>query len=473
MKRVSRRWVLRGIGGVAISLPLLESFRPRSAQASDATPPFVIFFRQANGVACANNNNEIGSEPERFWPQAEGPLTASSVAGRALDELSAHLGSLLVVGNVNMNNFNYGDGHARGALQGLTARGPTVEDAAGNSEAAGPSIDHFIGEQLHPGKDSLFLYAGKSGGWLGGPCISYRSSGMRRSAIHDPWNAYQTIVGGNTSLPPEARKEIVDRQKSINDLVRGQLTDLMGSPKLSSVDKQRLQLHFDSVRDLELALSCKLAQDAEALLQGESPGFDSSDGHQVIKTTKQHMQLAALAVACGHTQSVAIQIGSGNDGANRYPDKDGQLMADNFHYISHRRKSHDSNGSIIPGSDLLHHQVDREFAKMFKFLLDELSKFSAIDGKPLLEKGLAVWYNDNGTGPGHSSKNIPVVIGGSAHGLLKQGQYIKAGGGSEANHAKLLNTIASAVGVRKASGALLDDFGDPSLPKGQISEIMV
>jgi hypothetical protein len=36
----------------------------------------------------------------------------------------------------------------------------------------------------------------------------------------------------------------------------------------------------------------------------------------------------------------------------------------------------------------------------------------------------------------------------------------------------VLNTIASAVGVRKADGTLLDDFGDPSLTRGVLSTVL-
>ena len=40
----------------------------------------------------------------------------------------------------------------------------------------------------------------------------------------------------------------------MNDLVKGELTSLMNNSALSSDDKQRLQLHFDSIRDLEVAM---------------------------------------------------------------------------------------------------------------------------------------------------------------------------------------------------------------------------
>src|SRR5690606_21578805 len=102
--------------------------------------------------------------------------------------------------NVNLENFSaYEDGHARGAIQALTARGPAPGTSAGGSMADGASLDWRIGQELNPnGNEPLYMYAGQSGGWLGGPCISWRGSGAanKRSPIHNPWQGYLTLVGG-------------------------------------------------------------------------------------------------------------------------------------------------------------------------------------------------------------------------------------------------------------------------------------
>ncbi|MFP2924777.1 DUF1552 domain-containing protein [Pyxidicoccus sp. 3LG] len=472
--KLSRRLVLKGVGGAVLGLPLLEGLMPRTARAADSgSLPYAIFFRQGNGVAAAQTTSELGSEPERFWPRALGALTAESMAGRAVGVLTDHLARLLLVRNINMRDYNYGDGHARGALQGLTARGPVVEGAGGGSEAAGESLDHRIGRVLNPQqRDSLFFYAGRRGGWLGGPCISYRSSGVRRAALHDPWTAYQTMIGGPGGLTPEAREQLLVRQRSVNDLVKAQLQQLQQRPELSASDRQRLDLHLSNVRDLEVALSCRMRADQELIFQQQAPGYDSTVGDEVLSTAKLHMDIAVLAVACGTTRSAVIQVGNGNDGDTRYRDPaTGQLM-ENFHYISHRRSSHDSSGGIIGGSDLLHHQVDLQFADAFKYLLDRLAAYQMPDGKRLLEHGVSVWYNDLGNGPAHSAWNIPYVLAGSCNGFLKQGQYIQASGGGNPNHNRLLNTIGSAVGLKNAAGGHLDDFGDPALTKGVLSELI-
>ena len=473
--KLSRRRVLRGIGGAFLALPWLESLdgeRVAWAQEDAApAPPFAIFFRQANGVATEQLTGEIGAEPERFWPRAVGALDAANLEGRALGMLTGHASRLLVVGNVNMQEFPYGDGHARGALQALTARGPTQPNMGGNSEASGESIDHRIGRELNAnGNESLFTYAGTSGGWLGGPCLSYRGPGMRRSALTSPESAFRALTGGVNGAPPAARAR--QRQQSINDRVRGDLSALLGASRLGADDRARLDLHLSSVRDIELALACSVDPGLAAGIRSAGPS--STDGDAVLAHVRLYMDIAALAVACGHTRAVTIQVGSGNDGATRYRDPStGAAMEGNFHFISHRRLSHNSEGTILPHSDWLHHTIDVQFAEAFRYLLEKLEQRQVPTGS-LLDAGMAIWFNDLGNGPAHSPKNCPWIIAGSAGGVLKQGQFIRISDGNPGavNHARLLNTIGAAAGLRKPNGDWIDDFGDPSLDRAPLGELL-
>ena len=465
--KTDRRYFLRGVGGAVLGLPVLESLAPRTAFAQEETAlPYAIFFRQANGVS-----QEWGNEdPERFFPRSFGTLTPESMNGRAVDELVDFRSKLLIVRDVNMQAFDYGDGHAWGALQGLTARGPTQNGQGGSSEANGESIDFRIGRELNPqGRDPLYLYAGQPSGWLGGPCISYRGPGQKRDPLNNPWNAYQQFVSGDSDLDDEAQQRLRVRQESVNDLVRAQMQRLLNRTSLSTDDRQRLQLHFESVRELEVSLACRMAEDEERALEDLAPGFNSTNGDETLETARLHMQVAALAVACGYTRAVAIQVGSGNDGSTRYRNPETNSLMENFHYISHRRLSHGADGEIIPNADLLHHYVDRQFAQTFRYLLERLDAYALPNGRTLLEQGIAAWYNDNGHGPAHSIFNIPWVLAGSCDGYFKQGEMVLIDEGGDANHSRLLNTIGTAVGVRKANGDILDDFGDPSFPRGVLN----
>jgi hypothetical protein len=456
----SRRALLTGAGSLALGLPLVPSLRSRSARAGGATttPPFVIFMDQANGVASEWQHGSLGPEPERFWPHGFGALDAANAEGRTLAELAPFFDRLLVVGSVNMDYFDYQDGHARGYLQGLTARGPTGEY---QEHANGESLDHRIGAELNAdGRESLFLYVGQEDA-----NICYRGAGQRRSALQDPVQAYETIMGLDTG----DFEKLILRQRSVNDLVREQMEAILAHPRLSAADQQRLELHRDSIRDLENTLSCTLEADAEAALAGQAAGHSSDDGDLVLEALRAHMSVAALAVACGYTRSVSIQVGGG--GTTRYRNLDNGELMENYHYVSHRRLSHDNSGELIPNSDLLHSHCDIHHARAFLYLLERLDEIVMPDGQPLLDAGLAVWWNENAHGE-HFSENIPYVIGGSAGGFLRQGAYVQADDPQASNHRRMLQTIGTAVGLRNADGDPLDDFGDPSLPNGLLPAIM-
>jgi hypothetical protein len=169
------------------------------------------------------------------------------------------------------------------------------------------------------------------------------------------------------------------------------------------------------------------------------------------------------------TRSVAIQVGSGNDGSTRYRNLVTGAQLENFHYLSHRRLSHDASGAVISDSDQLHAMVDRQFAATFRHLLSRLDEYGLPSGGTLLDAGVSCWLNDLGNGPAHSRQNLPWILAGSAGGRLRQGEYVQLSGNdrSVVNHAQLLNTIATAVGVPMTS------FGDPSLPGGTLPELLV
>jgi len=465
--RLSRRHLLLGAGGAAVTLPLpfLEGLVPRSAQAAAGDDTFAVFFRQANGVASAQETDELGSEPERFWPRNVGALTEDNLSGRALEELLEYRESLLCVGNVNMrgapgpadgasceaSHQNYfGDGHAQGAIQSLTAQGPQKCGLVENSEANGESLDFRIGRELNPGgRDSLFLYAGP-GGWLGGPCISYRGAGRRLTALNNPQNALQTVLG-------------VSQDGRLADVLDGQFKALLSDSRLSSGDRQRLEIHQAALSDLEVSLECRAEESLQMQLDGLGDIYDSTDGDEVWTTVRAHMDVAALAIACGFTRSVALQVGSGNDGGTNYRHRASGNLMENYHYISHRRTSHGTDGAVIAGSDLLHHEIDRQFALAFKYLLDRLSSYD-VDGDRMLDRGVAVWHNDLGNGPAHSVANCPWVLAGNCGGYFKQGEFVEltegSGSSGEHTHAGLLNAIGTAVGCRTPGQEICNDFGD-------------
>lgn len=466
-KRFPRRLFLTGTAGVTVGLPFLETFASRGARAATPEDPgFVVFMRQGNGCSQALPYSNP-AEPEMFWPRNLGTLTQSSLAAdsdRALSELSPYANDLLLVRGVNGAFSIRGCGHARGALQALTAQNTGDAEASNNSLALGESLDNRIARELNPaGRGPLTLAAMRPGGFLDS-VLSYRGPNDRRGAQTNPKVAFDDIMG-LVNLDESSANATAARRQSVNDLVRDQMQALLNRSDLSSDDRNRLDLHFTSIRDLEVRLAeCTPLPPATA---NAIEGIDGNhqDGDRVVEAAELHIEVIALAISCGYTHAVTLQVGTGND-STRYRWQGEQFPS--YHWISHRIFADGSEGDPIPDAQAKHNAVDRIHARLFGRLIDRLSAYTTDKGR-LLDEGVLVWMNDLSNGPPHSINNLPYVLAGSADGYLRTGAYVDAG---NQPHNKLLNTLATAVGLRKQDGSPVDDFGDPSLDRGLVDAMI-
>lgn len=454
---LNRRRVLRGIGGVTVGLPLLESLVPRArAQAAEKRPVYSLFMATSCGVV-----------PQRFWPRATGRLTVAGLraeSDRALSELADHADRLLLVKGVN-HPFSESKScaHVAGGCQTLTAQNTSGEGFS--QRANGVSLEVRIAGEVNPDKrEALGYWAGYRRGK--GEFASFRAPGQIRALENNPWRAYQRLVGLDTPGNEALAKQIESRRKSVNDLVRGQLTDLMNNRALGREDRSRLDLHLTAVRDLEVRISSQLSPAREQAIKAISDSGQYATDVNVIKVAEMHMDLIALVFASDFNRTGVLQIGTGADRL-RYT-IDGRLMPAHLHQISHRIFSDGASGAPIAEAETLHHLHDRMFARAFRYLLDRLAAHPTPTGT-LLDDSFCVWANELGTGPTHSRTGIPHVIGGRAGGFFKTGYCVDLGG---VKSNKVLSTYVTAAGCRKSNGGPVDDFGHASLEKGLVSELM-
>ncbi len=459
--KISRRQVLKGIGGFTMSLPLLESVLPREAWGqATMRHRFAAFIRAGNGIVQAG-----GDGGERFWPRALGPITTTILkdqnGDRATSELSAYASRLTLLKNVRLPFARNSCGHAEAIPQMLTARNHTG-GSSNDPKALGISIDWRIAQALNPaGLGPLTFMAGPQATYIG-EGLSWSASGVRTPAERSPANAFMRLTGLATA-PAEVQALIAKRRKSVNDLVRTELKALQQNPAMSIADKTRLTQHLDSVRDLEVQMRCDLAVDQAAAINSLS-GPQNNDVR--VDVVKQFANLAAWAFNCRLNHVVTLQVGEGND-QTQYTI--GGTKLPRFHWISHRINSDGADGTPIANAVDLHAQIDRLQLQLFKHLLDRLDSYGSPYGGTLLDDTAAVWMNDLGSGPPHSADNTPWVIAGSAGGALKTGVHLDHAG---KNNNLVLNTLLSAVGVRKTDGSPTDDFGDPGLSKGVINAML-
>lgn len=445
-RTINRRAFLYAAGTAGVALPFLEGLPMRSAFAQEKkSPVFGLFICTANGVV-----QQYGQEPERFWPTAVGPLTTASMnafaAERCTGILADYASRLLVVRGIKYPSNITGCGHAQGLVQCLTARAPT--GSANQATSTGPSADTVIAEGLNPtGVGPLTLYSGMKGGYIDEK-LSFSAAGQVRAAEGNPYNVYQRLVGlldSETGEPTAMADQLALRRNSVNDLVKDQIDHLKSRPQLSKADRDRLDLHFTTIRDVEtgmqgMAETCRNQGLDMTALQAMNTGSAFRQNGQIEAVAKLQMELVAMNFACNATRVATLQIGDGTDGT-RYT-VNGQTV-ERFHWVSHRIESDGSSGTAIPQALEWHIAIDRIRMNTFKHLLDRWSEYQTPDG-PLLDNAFALWTSHVAQGPSHSFNNLPIIIAGSAGGYLKQGQYIDVG---QTNNSKLLNTLITATGL--------------------------
>jgi len=436
---INRRAFLTGAGTVAIGLPFLEGLPGRSAWAADSAPVFTLFVVGQNGVVNKN-----------FFPSATGALTTASLAGAtgmATSVLSPHAANLLFLKGLNyVNPGPKSCGHAEGNVQTLTGLAP---GSTGNTAyASGPSADTLIAKALG-GADPLALYSGSKGFIAERISFKAAGAGQVRSADVNPYLLYSKLTGltsaapttpGTTPTTNPVAQELANKRKSVNDLVREELTTLKNMSVLSAADKQRLDQHFQAIRDIEVTMdgmtptgaACSMTGIATDKYEAFKSGF-SFKGAQMEEYVKLHLQIMAVAFGCNFNRVATLQWGDGTDGT-KYDVPANAGLGWSFHQLSHRIQSDSATGNNMT-AETAHHEID--IVRMQTFL----AGLDAFKAHGLENNSQIIWTNTIADGPSHSTRGVPMIIWGSGGGYLKQGQYIDTAG---AANAKVLNTIMAA-----------------------------
>jgi len=457
--RLSRRAFLRGAAGVALGLPFLESLPERSAWAADRPPVFSLFICAVDGVV-----------PARFFPDTLGELTAEGLAAsdKATSELAAHAKNLLFLRGINWPKGPISDAHAESLCMALTALPAT---GTGNkATATGPSADWVIAGKVQPGVPPLTLYAGRKAGYID-ERLSFSAAGNVTAASNNPYELYQKLVGivapDGTPTPGSAKAQqlLIESRKSIHDLVRDDLQQLMNSPRMSSADRKRLQQHFDSIRDMEVTMDGMGNEMVKGCAWGgvETTKLDAlktftfTNTGMIEDVARLQMSLVALAFACNYNRTATLQWGDGTDGTI-YQVPSNETLQWRMNFICHRAQSDSATGNN-PQAAEAHAEIDHV---RMKTLAAGLDHFKA---RELQDQSFVLWTNAIADCPSDSFRNVPNIIWGNGGGHLKQAAYVDAG---STNNSPLLNALITA--AIQDTGEVMENFG--AGPAGQLPVVL-
>ncbi len=499
-KRLDRRTLLRGIGGVAIALPMLECMLDRNgvrlAGAQNTPLPKrygIVFAGQGiGGDDWARNQQRIRGE----FLEEEGHFIAPSTFGGGfelttpLQPLAALREHFSIVSGLaipfNRNSTEGSDVPTAGAYREFHGGGKSpllsgVRSTSSSFTCRGATSDQVLAQQWQGSTlfDSL-VYRAQPSWYLSGSSysgrqyISYSGDDEPIEAQVSPQVAYQSLFA---NFSPDTQE--IDAAFDLRKRARLSVLDLVDSRRdrvltgLSASDKQRIERHYDELRDLERRIdgamelgggSCLLPQDpgADPAVGGDNAGSGSADiatntgySNETLRA-RLLADLVHMALACDLTRAFTLQLTTFQSHMNVYAittDLGLPIRAD-LHEVGHNGDA-DNRGQLAVSTCLKWH------VGHYAYLVDKLRQTPEGDGS-LLDNCAVVFLPEAGHGTqlddatsgnqGHCVENMVMLVAGKANGL-QTGVHID---GSGYHPAQALLT------AMKAAGYAGDQLGEVS-----------
>jgi hypothetical protein len=390
--RLSRRTFLRGISltGAIVRVGL---------------PPLAAMFN-TNGTAYAASDASLGGAidsrflvwfngngiPERYWiPTETGPDYSLTPCLAPLASVRNYVHVISGIDNVGARLAGQGNGHMN-AICGLMTGTAFTGRGAG-----GPSIDQILAARIGAKSRFRSLQIG----------VAQESHGenMQRNMS---WAGYER------ALPPEMipqnlfdrlfgirNQSWVNRKKSVLDLVREDVADL--EPALGQADRQRLDEHLTSVRDLERAITSLPPDYGKHIKEPE----DISDLTDYPRIAKIQSDLLVHAFASGQTR-VASYMLTKCQSLTRFPWLG--LGGNRHHDYTH-------NNAGSPEQQRVLRDICRWHVEEFAYLIAKLKSIPEGDGT-LLDHCCLLYIHEHAEANDHKNNGLPAIVAGHASKLV-------------------------------------------------------
>jgi Protein of unknown function (DUF1552) len=400
INQISRRHFLRG-AGVALALPWMESL-PLFAQDGNAVnkPPLRfahIFF--SNGV-----------EPVHWWAKGSGAAMEFGPAALPLAPISEEL--IFIRGLYNQKALSSTSPHL-GRMNLLSGEPVSLDPKV---IRVGTTFDQILAQRIgnrtavpslvlgiEPNElrleDGLSMIYGSSISWVS----------PTRPAMKEiyPSRTFDQLIGDG-----KGRK--LDR--SVLDAVLADAHSIQ--PKVSTVDRKKLDEYLESIRDIEKRID---HASKEERLEGWRPTLKQPNmprpGDEVPQNVPEHMKLMldliVLAFQMDRTRIITLMLN--ND-----------LSQMNFRFLEgvrgalHLDLTH--NGRA-PELEAMYLKTNQFHVQQFTYLVKRLKEIDE-GGISLLDNSILMFASSLFDGDAHSADHLPIVLAGRAGGAMQTGRIL-------------------------------------------------
>ncbi|MFG0262074.1 MAG: DUF1552 domain-containing protein [Novipirellula sp. JB048] len=401
--KLNRRSALRGVAGVSLGLPWLETmlWGAEKTEAEKHPLRFGVIY-QPNGI-----------NPYEWTPEQTG---ADYQLSKTLRPLEPIRDEVLVLTNLNHELSKGRDrptsGHYGGTSNFLVGTG--VKRSMGSDIQCGISVDQTAARKLADQTLLPSLELSTEAEWTGvdtgeritqlyGNSISWLTPTTPLARERFPRLAFDRLFGKTTGLG-DTRSVIDMTLESINGLKK----------TVSQDDRHRLEEYLTSVRSLEkkLEFSDKHHRPVSpSLLEGRMPEPGRARSHDEHLT--QMIDIMTLASQTDRTRVATFMMGRSSSSIDfSFVDK----RCGGLHGMAH----HAGRKEKLEG-----YQIANEYC--VKKYVEFLQKLHAIkEGeRSLLDNSMIMYGNNMRDGNSHTSANLPILLAGRAGGQLKPGRHIK------------------------------------------------
>jgi hypothetical protein len=462
--RTDRRVFLKGLGTLALGLPLLEFTHGDAwAQGMPAPKRFILVFEHGGTIS---NQGRSGGGPTRDFgwisdgkdhlhgwddwsPLAKNGETITQLGPIHATSLDAFKSKLLILRGVDnvtcVRQETYWGGHGSSNASVLTANRYMQPDPD-TYLAEGPSIDELVAQRLAVTQPVPFqsVHLRVPGHQYGSPF--FKAARQQVSSEGNPSVAFQSLFAGvSTSGPDPALVKARAMKKSVLDGTLDGLARLR--TKVSAKDLQVVDAHVDHVRELET----RLAALQQTVACTKPTGIVSTMLSQQIGDFMADMIVAAMR--CGLTNVATLDIADLI--TSWLPTPYGPVAYDIGHSLDHEGGEVGLKGTQAAKSAQWRDEMQINRRWRMSLVGRILAGLDATPeaGKTMLDNSLLLETSEFSCGVEHSVKNLPILMAGSCGGYFRTGRhvdYVDTTGGVEyrsdkSNH-NLFTSVLQAFG---------------------------
>jgi len=427
--RLDRRAFLRGAGGAALALPVLDAM---GAEVTAAPPKRFCALYTANGMSLPRA--EHGLDEWSWFPRAE--KDGQFVFGKSTEPLAPFREKLSFLGGLHHPSGPKADPHVCSDMW-LTGA-PLHEPKPGTYNSVG--LDQVVA--LHTRQfcrqPSLVLSIDAGTGFLSRTgTISYSVEGRPIPAENNPRRVFDRLFRGDRASLAAQRTELQRRIKLVDAVAEN--ARALGR-QLGRSDRERMDQYLTSLGEVEARLIAAERWADVPLKKQDSSHLNlaATNEGEPAEYYRNMFDLIALAFDADITRSVAFML-------NR---EDGMGISDTFPLKLGLSQTHHSlSHAGDKAGQLAFARYDRFLSEQVAHFLRRLTEYRDRTG-PVLDNAIVLF--GSGASTTHNPRNLPTLIaGGSAMGL-RHGTYWR---GTDARMSNAYLSILRAMGINAESFA--------------------